>query len=61
MFLFQKKDSRVVYTVVGVYINKMKTTVDSIFFISDIDTHKHGNKEQLSINNFSLFTCKFVI
>ena len=26
-----------------------------------MDTNKHGNKEKLSINNFTLFTCKLVI
>ena len=25
-----------------------------------MDTHKHGNKEKLLINSFSLFTCKFL-
>ena len=25
------------------------------------DTHKHENKEKLSINSYSLFTCKLVI
>ena len=26
-----------------------------------MDTHKHGNKEKLPINSFSLFTCKIQI
>jgi len=26
-----------------------------------MDSHKHGNKEKLSIDSFSLFTCKLII
>ena len=29
--------------------------------LNSIDTHKHGNKEKLSIYGFSLVTCKLVI
>ena len=38
----------------------MKTTID-FNFSNIMDTHKHGNKEKLSINSFSLFTCKLAI
>ena len=46
-------------TVLVVYFNTLKTTFD--FPQHGYDTHKHGNKEKLSINSFSLFACKFVI
>ena len=53
-----------------VYMYKMKTTFDFNFcflprFQISMDTQyiniQHGNKEKLSIYNFSLFTCKHVI
>ena len=45
--------------VVGDYINTMKTTFDFIFdlyqaFKQHAETHKHGNKEKLSIKKASL-------
>ena len=46
------------------YINKMKTTFYFNFFLPSFKEqghHKHVDKEKLSINSFSLFTCKLVI
>ena len=50
-------------TVVLVYINSIKATLYFNFgFYQGFKqlTHKHGNKEDLSINSFSLFTCKLL-
>ena len=53
-------------TFVGTVLNTMKTVFYLNFFIStklsnSMDTQKHGNNKELSINSFSLFTCKLVI
>ena len=39
----------------------MKTNYNILFLPSfqHTDTHKHGNKEKMSFNTFSLLTCDF--
>ena len=47
-----------------IYINTLKMTFDFNFdFYQDFKEHRYtiGNGEKLSINSFSLFTCKFLI
>jgi len=40
---------------------KVTTFYFDFWFLPSFQTHKHGNKDKLSINRFSLFTCKLVI
>ena len=53
------------FTGIGDYINTIKTTFHFFFHYQAFNQHeyihKHSCNAKLSINSFSLFTCKFVI